>query len=63
MGQTSSSSKTTATELAKMLMEHPDWEVEVEGYAWFGMNEPTKYTSSPEVDELPEQKKFLIYTV
>lgn len=52
-----------AAELAKTLMEHPDWEVEVEGVSWFGCNEPERYAASPDVDEKPEVKKFLIYAV
>jgi hypothetical protein len=50
----------TAAELAKMLLEHPDWEVEVEGTSWLGCNEPERYAASPDVDELPKQKKFFI---
>ena len=51
----------TAAELAKMLLEHPDWDVEVEGTCWQGMNEPEHYAAEAGVDEQPERKKFFIY--
>jgi hypothetical protein len=53
----------TAAELAKMLLKHPDWDVEVEGTSWVGCSEPERYAGSPEVDEQPVRKKFLIYAI
>lgn len=49
-----------ANELAKLLMEHPDWEVEAEGVSWVGCSEPERYSAEAELIELIRQSVFLI---
>jgi hypothetical protein len=51
----------TAGELAKQLLEHPEWDVEVEGTSWIGCSEPERYAGEPDVFEQPDLKRFLIY--